>query len=122
MSRVVHFELAADDPERASRFYSAVLGWKIDKWDGPQDYWLATTGDAAQPGIDGAIMRRAPQMPSVINTVDVASVDEAVAKVTANGGQVVEPKMAIPGVGYLAYCLDTEGNMFGLMQRERSAT
>ena len=122
MSRVVHFELAADDPERASRFYSAVLGWQIDKWDGPQDYWLATTGDAAQPGIDGAIMRRAPQMPSVINTVDVASVDEAVAKVTANGGQVVEPKMAIPGVGYLAYCLDTEGNMFGLMQRERSAT
>lgn len=121
MSRVVHFELAADDPERASQFYSAVLGWKIDKWDGPQDYWLATTGEAGLPGIDGAIMRRAPQMPSVVNTVDVASVDDAVAKVTANGGQVVEPKMAIPGVGYLAYCLDTEGNAFGLMQSDPNA-
>jgi len=122
MSRVVHFELAADDPERAVSFYSNVFGWKVDKWDGPEDYWLATTGDKSEPGIDGAIMRRSEHMPPVVNTIGVSSVDDTVAKITANGGQVVAPKMAIPGVGYLAYCVDTEGNTFGIMQSDPSAS
>ena len=62
MARVIHFELAADDPERATEFYTKVFGWQIQKWDGPQDYWLATTGAPGAPGIDGAIMRRDPGM------------------------------------------------------------
>jgi uncharacterized protein len=121
MPRVVHFELAADDPERATMFYTNVFGWKLNKWDGPEDYWLATTGAADQPGIDGAIMRRNENMPPLVNTIDVASVDDTVAKIEASGGRVAAPKMPIPGVGYLAYCLDTEGNMFGIMQRDTSA-
>jgi predicted enzyme related to lactoylglutathione lyase len=120
MPRVVHFELTADDPERATKFYQDVFGWKINKWDGPQDYWLVTTGAAGEPGIDGAIMRRM-EGASVINTIDVESVDGAVAKITASGGTVVAPKMSIPGVGYFAYCLDTEGNTFGVMQQDTSA-
>jgi predicted enzyme related to lactoylglutathione lyase len=121
MARVVHFELAADDPERAILFYEKVFGWQIQKWDGPQDYWLATTGDKGAPGIDGAIMRRSSDMPAVVNTIDVVSLDEALAKLTANGGTVVAPKMTVPGVGYLAYCQDTEGNTFGMMQSDPSA-
>jgi uncharacterized protein len=120
MPRVVHFELGADDPERAVKFYRDVFGWQIHKWDGPQDYWLITTGEAGTPGIDGAIMRREPEM-TTINTVDVASLDDAVARITASGGTVVAPKMAIPGVGYFAYCKDTEGNTFGVMQSDLSA-
>ena len=119
MSRVIHFELAADDPERAIQFYSKVFGWKIDKWEG-QDYWLVTTGESSTPGIDGAIMPRDPQRPPVVNTIGVDSLDDSVAKVTANGGTVLEPKMPIPGVGYFAYCLDSEGNPFGLMQSDPS--
>ena len=119
MSRVVHFEISADDPERAVSFYSEVFGWRINKWDGPQDYWLAGTGEG--PGIDGAIMRRDAGMPPVINTIDVDSVDDAVGRVEANGGKVAMPKMAVPGVGYLAYYMDTEGNMFGMMQRDEAA-
>ncbi|MGZ7136310.1 MAG: VOC family protein, partial [Methanobacterium sp.] len=38
MPRVVHFEIPADDPERAIEFYKNVFGWKIDKWEGPFDY------------------------------------------------------------------------------------
>ena len=120
MPRVIHFELGADDPERAVKFYSDVFGWQIQKWDGPQDYWLITTGAVGTPGIDGAIMRREPGM-STINTIGVDSVDDAVAKITARGGTVAAPKMAIPGVGYFAYCQDTEGNMFGVMQNDPSA-
>jgi predicted enzyme related to lactoylglutathione lyase len=121
MSRVVHFELAADDPERAVGFYSKVFGWKITKWDGPEDYWLATTGESGEVGIDGAIMRRSDQMPPVVNTIGVDSVDDTVAMITASGGQIVAPKMAIPGVGFLAYCQDTEGNTFGVMQSDPAA-
>lgn len=120
MPRVVHFEIGADNPERASAFYSKVFGWNISKWDGAQDYWLVSTGTDT-PGIDGGIMQRG-QMPPVTNTIDVDSVDEFVARVTTNGGAVVAPKMAVPGIGYLAYCTDSEGNMFGLMQSDPSAS
>ena len=121
MPRVIHFELTADDPERATEFYSKVFGWQIQKWAGPQDYWLITTGEAGTLGIDGAIMRRGDFSAPVINTIDVPSVDEFVAKITANGGSVVAPKMPIPGIGYFAYCKDTEGNVFGVMQSDPSA-
>ena len=121
MDRVIHFELTADDPERAVQLYEKVFGWKIQKWDGPQDYWLAATGDPGSPGIDGAIMRRDPNMHSVINTIGVRSLDDSLAKVTAGGGTLVAPRMTIPGVGYFAYCQDTEGNTFGLMQNDPAA-
>ena len=121
MARVIHFELAADDPERATEFYKNVFGWQIQKWEGPQDYWLATTGAKDTPGINGAIMRRDPGMPAVVNTIDVESLDDMIATVTANGGTVVAPKMTVPHVGYFAYCKDTEGNTFGMMQNDPSA-
>lgn len=122
MNRVVHFEIHADDPERCSRFYSKVFGWQVTPWDGGQEpYWLVTTGPDNEPGINGGIMRRRHPMGNVYNSIQVASVDASVASVLANGGKVAMPKMAIPGVGWLAYCNDTEGNIFGLMQEDRSA-
>ena len=50
MPRVIHFEIPTDDPERAAKFYRNVFGWEIQKWDGPVEYWLVTTGDEDQPG------------------------------------------------------------------------
>lgn len=123
MSRVVHFELPADDPERAARFYSDVFGWKVQKWEGPMEYWLLMTGDPSKPGIDGGLMRACPDSPprTPINTIGVESVDESVARVCGAGGSVAMPKHAIPGVGWIAYCKDTEGVLFGLMQEDRHA-
>jgi uncharacterized protein len=123
MPRVVHFELSADDPERAINFYRDVFGWKIEKWDSPQDYWLVMTGEQGTPGIDGGLMRRSDfnNGAPVINTIDVDSVDAVVARIEQNGGSVVAPKMAVHGVGYLAYCKDSEGNTFGVMQSDPSA-
>jgi uncharacterized protein len=51
----------------------------------------------------------------------VDSVDAAVAAIVANGGKVIHPKAAVPGVGWLAYCVDTEGNAFGIMQDDPAA-
>jgi uncharacterized protein len=121
MPRVIHFEIAADEPERAKSFYEKVFGWKIEKWQGPQDYWLITTGPAEEPGIDGGLARRSDPTTSTENTIGVDSVDAYVAKIEANGGKVLRPKAAVPGVGWLAYCQDSEGNRFGLMQDDPAA-
>jgi len=120
MPRVIHFELNADDPERAAAFYRQVFAWQIDKWEGPAEYWLITTGPESEPGIGGAITRRSGNL-TTVNTISVPSVDEAVQKVVVAGGQIALPKMAVPGVGYIAYGIDTEGNVFGMMQEDPTA-
>ena len=99
MPRVVHFEFPADNPERAAKFYQDVFGWKIDKWEGPVDYWLITTGTDEQPGINGALMRRPADDTGIRNVVEVGSVDESMQAVKESGGQVVMPKMAVPRSG-----------------------
>jgi predicted enzyme related to lactoylglutathione lyase len=121
MPRVIHFEVSADEPERALAFYKNVFGWEFHKWGGPQDYWLIHTGPKDQPGIDGGMFRRQGPMTGHVNSIDVPSVDEYLIKITANGGEIALPKMAIPGVGWLAYAKDTEGSIFGIHQPDPSA-
>lgn len=121
MSRVIHFELPADDPERAIAFYESAFGWKIEEWEGPMEYWLITTGPEDEPGIDGAIARRSEDALATENTIGVQSVDEALKKIEAAGGKIIRGKGAVPGVGWVAYCEDTEGNRFGLMQDDPNA-
>lgn len=115
MPRVVHFEINADEPERAVKFYQNVFGWDINKWEDGQPYWLVTTGPDEEMGINGAIMPRM-EGNSTVNTVGVGSLDEALEKVVAAGGKVTTEKMDIPGIGTFAYCTDTEGNPFGVLQ------
>jgi predicted enzyme related to lactoylglutathione lyase len=120
MPRVVHFELAADNVGRAADFYAAVFGWKAEGWGGQEDFLLVSTGDRESPGIDGSIAKRS-EMPPVIITIDVPSVEVYLEKVVDAGGSIVMPKVAIPGVGYLAYCKDTEGIVFGIMHSDMTA-
>ena len=121
MPRPCHFEIPAEKPERAMRFYETVFGWKFHRWDGPSEYWLINTGPDSEPGIHGGLMsRRDPAQPCV-NTVAVADVDATLGQVSAAGGVCVVPKMPIPGIGWLAYCKDTEGHIFGVMQNDPQA-
>ena len=122
MGRVIHFELNADDPERAAKFYRDAFGWKIDKWRGPEDYWLVATGPGDEPGIDGAITHRMGPGITTVNTVDVDDLDAALERAKAAGATVALSKMIVPGVGFLAYIRDTEGNTVGLMQADAAAT
>jgi uncharacterized protein len=128
MPRVVHFEIHAENPERAVAFYQGVFGWTFHKWDGPMDYWLITTGDDAERGINGGMIRRMGPPPvemQAVNayccTVQVPAIDEYIAKITSAGAPIVVPKMPIPGVGWLAYFKDTEGNIVGVMQPDANA-
>ena len=122
MPRPVHFEFSADDPEKLAKFYEDTLGWKAQKWEGPMDYWLFSTGKEGEAGIDGGLMKRDEQTPTgTVNTVDVPDIDEYMEKATTAGGTIVAPKMAVPGVGWMCYIMDPEGNVFGLMESDENA-
>ena len=121
MARVVHFEIHADEPERAQKFYKDILGWEFSKWDGPGEYWLVKTGSDSEPGINGGLVRRQDPltqagMNAFVCTVNVASIDDVSEKVKNSGGSVAVPKFEIPGVGWAAYFKDTEGQSFGAME------
>ncbi|MEZ4861744.1 MAG: hypothetical protein R3C14_10565 [Caldilineaceae bacterium] len=125
MSRVVHFEIHAENPQRAIQFYTATLGWQFTQW-GDQEYWLIKTGPEDQPGIDGGLLPRqgiidGEAVIAYVCTVDVKNLDETIGAVQANHGTIALPKMPVPGVGWLAYFKDTEGNIFGAMQADPQA-
>lgn len=122
MPRVVHFEIHVDDPERARKFYEETFGWQFSQWPGgSEEYWLIKTGEPNEPGIDGGMMRRRDPRGNVYNTIQVDNLDASLKQVESLGGKPVVPKMPIPGVGWLAYCQDTEGNVFGILQPDQSA-
>ena len=129
MPRPIHFEIHAADPERAIGFYEQMFGWSFSPFGGA-DYHVIRTGPPEEPGIDGGLVRRMganpdPQEPTPVIaygcTVGVDAVDSMVAKALSLGGVVAVPKMAIPGVGWLAYVKDTESNIVGLMQADPAA-
>jgi len=128
MARVGHFEIHADDPQRAINFYQTVFGWQFNKWEGPQEYWLIKTGESDCPGIDGGLLKRMGPPPTegqavnaYVCTIVSTALDEELNQALSNGGSIAVPKMAIPGVGWLAYFKDTEGNIFGIMQDDPAA-
>ena len=121
MNRFTHFELATNDLEKTAAFYRDVFGWKVEKWEGPVDYWLVMTGDEKTPGINGGLMQAGGGITGTINTVEVDDIDAALAKALAHGGEVVLPKEAIPGVGYQAYIKDNTGIIIGLHQDDPKA-
>jgi hypothetical protein len=126
MPRIVHFEIHADDPERAIKFYRDSFGWEFSKWEGPFEYWLITTGPKEEMGIDGGLLKRMTPIDgeaviAYVCTMGVEDLDATIDTVEKNGGTVTLPKDAIPGVGWLAYFKDTEGNIFGAMQPDMDA-
>jgi len=121
MPRLVHFEMNVKEVHKTIKFYEEVFGWKFKKWDGPIEYWLIMTGDEDEPGIDGGLGYEEEGFPKVINTIDVSDIDETIKKIESKDGEIVRPKHAVPGVGWLAYFKDSEGVMSGIMQNDPNA-
>ena len=127
MARAVHFEIHASNPQTLINFYSTLFGWSFNKWEGG-DYWMIHTGPDDQPGINGGLIPRRGPVPEAMTpvngcviTVDVDDVDVAVSRATTHRGSVAVPKMAVPGIGWLAYLKDPDGNIFGVMQTDNQA-
>jgi predicted enzyme related to lactoylglutathione lyase len=121
MNRVVHFEIAAKDPAKMAKFYTDTFEWKIEKWPGPIEYWLAETGEEGSIGINGALMSANDAVGPVVNTIGVEDLDAMMEKVKSNGGTIRTPKVAIPTVGWFCYAVDPEGAPFGMMQPDTDA-
>jgi predicted enzyme related to lactoylglutathione lyase len=134
LSTIVHFEIPADDIERAREFYNNLFGWKIDKFSAndsqltsaatgePIDYWMVSTvDDKGNRALGGGLMKR--QMPEqhITNYINVTSVDDYSSKVKDLGGNVLSPKHAVPGLGYFVLCQDTEKNNFALWESDSTA-
>jgi predicted enzyme related to lactoylglutathione lyase len=100
MNRVIHFEIYTEDPEAVQPFYRDVFGWQFKKFEGgPIDYWLVTTGDDKDSGINGGLARpRDGQSPGTLNTITVSSLDETMKKIEQRGGRICVLKMAIAGL------------------------
>lgn len=116
---IVHFEIPADDVQRAKKFYEDAFGWKIsDPWN--MNYFLVETRAEGEVGINGGLMPRQNPGQPFMNYINVADIDEACKKVENAGGTVVLPKREIaPGMGWIAAFKDTEGNILGFHQNAK---
>jgi uncharacterized protein len=139
MPTIVHFEIPADDVDRAKKFYSDLFGWKIEKISGPTDnnngrltsaatgepieYWITTTTDdkGNKAAVGGGMMKMQMQEHHVTNYIGVDSVGEYSSKVEELGGKIFAPRHAVPGMGYFALCRDTENNVFAIWETNESA-
>lgn len=131
MNRVIHFEIQADDVERAAKFYREVFGWKIEKYpmEGMEYYGVMTAEkDSKEPGISGGLLKRPAKRPgpeqgtnAYACTVLVKNYDEMAKKILDSGGIEAMPKFAIPGMAWQGYFLDPEGNVFGIHQTDENA-
>ena len=130
MSRVVHFEIQADDLERAKAFYGAALGWTFEDYGQftGSPYWGVITGPDDQPGINGGLLQRpAPTAGpghgtnAFVCTLGVEDYDATEKRILDAGGQVALPKMALTGMAWQGYYIDTEGNTFGIHQPDPDA-
>jgi Predicted enzyme related to lactoylglutathione lyase len=123
MNRVTHFEIYTENPEAVQPFYRDVFGWTFKKFEGgPIEYWMVTTGDDKEPGINGGLTRpREGQSPGTLNTVPVQSLNQTIKKIEQCGGKICVPKMAIPAIGWLAYAQDPTGIVFGILEPDSEA-
>lgn len=125
MATIIHFDISADDTERAKKFYSELFGWKFDLLPGPTPYYLIATKDLeGKPGTGGGMAKRTDPRQGIVNFIGVASIDQVLEKLKKLGGKVLQEKQVVPGYGLLAICTDTENNTIGLfeeIQKEKPA-
>jgi uncharacterized protein len=126
MANIGHFMIPADNVDRAKRFYSALLGWKIEPPRTPVDpaimaemqYYDISTGTARKGMMNtGGLYRRHMAEP-ILDFVIVDDIDTVQANVEKLGGRIVRPKEEIKGVGLVVMIQDTEGNAIGLWKPE----
>jgi uncharacterized protein len=130
---IVHFEIPADNPERAVKFYRELFGWEINRWEGSTDeregfeYWMVGTvptneeGMPTRQGVNGGLMRRMMPEQSIVNYIGVEDVDESVDRAQRLGAKVMMEKHPVPGMGWFAQLTDPAGNVFAVWQTDPQA-
>lgn len=114
MSKVIHFEIPASNPEKIAKFYTEAFGWEIKQWE-KEKYWLVMAGPKEEKGINGAIYKK-DRMDETVNTISVLKLEDAMEKIKTAGGKITGEIMEIPKVGRFTYAEDPEGTPFGILQ------
>src|SRR5579862_5921524 len=121
---VGHFEIPADDPARARKFYESTFGWKMNEMPG-MDYTMVSTGAVGEQGmpsepgyIGGGIAKRGPIVAHPVVTIIVDEITAVEKTIVKNGGKVLQKKQPIGdgSMGFTGYFKDSEGNIIGLFQ------
>lgn len=122
MATIAHFDISADDVQRARKFYEKLFGWKIYKYPHSPDeyYFVETTNLIGEKGLSGGIAKRMKPTQGITNYIEVESIDDSIEQVRKLGGKIIKTKTKIPTAGYIASCIDSEGNSFGLLQVEEN--
>jgi predicted enzyme related to lactoylglutathione lyase len=124
--KVVHFEIPADDLDRARAFYQDAFGWTINAI--PElGYTIVETTPIdnetnmpTEPGaINGGMMQREAPITGPVITIGVDDLDAALRRVEELGGKTVLPKQSVAEMGFSAYFSDPEGNVVGLWESAR---
>ena len=124
MNNIAFFEIQANEPGKAVRFYHEVFGWQFTQQPGlPVEYWRIVTA-----GMNGGLLKRPTQVPppesgtnAFVCSIEVTKFDETATKIMQQGGQVALPKFAVPGVCWQGYFIDIDGNTFGIFQVDANA-
>jgi uncharacterized protein len=123
MDKVVHFEIPADDLERARKFYKNVFKWEMQPMP-DMNYTIVRTTEVdsqtrmpKEPGaINGGMPQRSETLKAPMVTIAVDSIDDTLKKIEKGGGKKLSPKQSIGDMGFIAYFKDPEGNTIGLWQ------
>ena len=126
-TKVVHFEIPADNVERAKTFYKQAFGWDISQYPGMEYHMVNTAAideKTRQPkevgAINGGLTKRNNETnKATVITVDVADIDAALKSIEKLGGKTIQKKQPVTDMGFTAYFKDTEGNIVGLWQSAR---
>ena len=121
---VGHFEIPADDEERARKFYSGVFGWKMNPMP-EMNYTMVSTGPVDEKGmpnapgyVGGGIGKRGSHLTHPVVTIMVDEITSAEKMIEKHGGKILQKKTPIGDgtMGYTGYFKDSEGNIVGLYQ------
>ena len=124
MDKVVHFEIPADDLERAKKFYKSTFGWNVEDVQ-DMDYTIVRTVEVDEErmpkekgAINGGIMKRDKLLRSPVITINVKNIDTALEVIKKNGGKAEGEKTTVMDMGFSAYVRDTEVNIIGLWENK----
>jgi uncharacterized protein len=116
--QLVHFEVQAEDSDRAAAFYGDVFGWDFQDVGMPgMEYRMVRTGESQ----GGGLYQSDDRTGHLTVYFDTDDIDATIAKVRESGGEAGD-KQPIPGVGWFAAAKDTEGNAFSLFESDESVS
>ncbi len=121
-SAISWFEIPVSDMDRACKFYSEIMDYKIESYDVTMGDFTTTMAmfqfNPEEGEIGGSLVKNQHHNPSndgvLVYLKGGEDLNGILGKVESFGGKILLPKASIGENGFMAMFLDTEGNKIGL--------